>query len=98
MSRRYLLIQIYSRQPVTREQFTEALTTAILKHFGDVGLSRIEPKVIRFDSHESKAVVAYAKNCADEMQAALALIREIGESEASALSMKASGTIKGLKS
>ena len=96
--RRYLLIKVCSRQPVTREQITEALTTAILKHFGDVGLSRIEPKLIRFDSHESKAVVAYAKNYADEIQVALALICEIGESEASALSLKTSGTIKGLKS
>jgi RNase P/RNase MRP subunit POP5 len=98
MSKRYLLIRLCSKHPVTREQFAEALTSGILKHFGDVGLSRIEPKLILFDPDDSKVVVAYAKNYAIEMHAALAFISEIGGSEASALSLKASGTIKSLKS
>jgi RNase P/RNase MRP subunit POP5 len=94
MSRRYLLIKVCSTAAVTGEQFTQALTASILKYFGEVGLSRINPKLIRFD--ESKAIVAYAKDHAGEMQAALALICQIGDSEVSTLPLKASGTIKGL--
>ena len=96
MSRRYLLVQVCSRQPVTGDQFAEALATSILKHFGRVGLSRIDPKLIRFDSHASKAIVSCAKNSTDEMQAALALCQIYG-SESSAVSLKVSGTIKGLR-
>ncbi len=96
MSRRYLLIKVCSTAAVTGEQFTQALTASILKYFGEVGLSRINPKLIRFDSDESKAIVAYAKDYASEMQAALALICQIGDSEVSTLPLKASGTIKGL--
>ena len=96
MSRRYLLIKVCSTVSVTEEQFTKALTASILKYFGEVGLSRIDPKLIRFDSDKSKAIVAYAKNHASEMQVALALICQIGDSEASTLPLKASGTIKGL--
>ena len=96
MSRRYLLIKVCSTAAVTGEHFTQALTASILKYFGEVGLSRINPKLIRFDSDESKAIVAYAKDHAGEMQAALALICQIGDSEVSTLPLKASGTIKGL--
>jgi len=96
MSRRYLLVKVCSTVSVTEEQFAQALSASILKYFGEVGLSRIDPKLIRFDSHGSKAVLAYAKNHVDEIQVALALIAHIGDSEASTLPLRVSGTIKGL--
>ena len=96
MSRRYLLVKLCSKASVTEEQFTRALSTSILRSFGEVGLSHIDPKLIRFDSRESKAIVAYAKNYGDEMQVALGLVSQIGNSEVSTLPLKTSGTIKGL--
>ena len=96
MTRRYLHVKICSPVTVTEEQFVQALTTSIVKYFGEVGLSRIAPKLIRFDSHRSCVVVAFAKDHVVEMQAALAFIRRIGESEALTLPLKTSGTIKGL--
>ena len=96
MTRRYLLIKICSPASVTEEQFSQAMAASIMRYFGEVGLSRIAPKLIRFNSHESSAVVACAKDHANEMQAALAFIRQVGESEALMLPLKTSGTIKGL--
>ena len=69
---------------------------SIVKYFGEVGLSRIAPKLIRFDSRRSIIVVAFTKDRVVEMHAALAFIRQIGESEALMLPLKTSGTIKGL--
>jgi RNase P/RNase MRP subunit POP5 len=89
-------IKIWSLVTVTEEQFAQALTASIVKYFGEVGLSRIAPKLIRFDSRRSSVVVAFAKDHMVEMQAALAFIRQVGESEALVLPLKTSGTIKGL--
>ena len=96
MSRRYMRIKICSPGTITKEQFAQALTASIVKYFGEVGLSRIAPKLIRFDSRRSSVVVAFAKEHVVEIQAALAFIRQIGESEALVLPLKTSGTIKGL--
>ncbi|MGD0422708.1 MAG: Rpp14/Pop5 family protein [Candidatus Bathyarchaeia archaeon] len=96
MSRRYVRIKICSPTTVTEEQFAQALTVSIVKYFGEVGLSRIAPKLIRFDSRKSSVVLAFAKDHVVEMQTALAFIRQVGESEALVLPMRTSGTIKGL--
>jgi len=96
MSRRYLQIKICSEITVTEEQFSRTLTASILKYFGEVGLSRVAPKLIRFEPYKSTAIVAFAKDYVVEVQAALALIRQIGESETLMLPLKTSGTIKGL--
>ncbi|HUO42966.1 MAG TPA: Rpp14/Pop5 family protein [Methylomirabilota bacterium] len=96
MSRRYLQITIRSKSSVTEEQFSQALNASIIRYFGEIGLSRIAPKLIRFDSRKSNAVVAFAKDHTVEMQAALAFISQVGESETVMLPLKTSGTIKGL--
>ena len=96
MTRRYLHIKILSAGTVTEEQFLQALTASIVKYFGEVGLSRIAPKLIRFDARSSRAVVAFMKEHVVEMQVALAFIRQIGESEALTMPLKTSGTIKSL--
>jgi len=98
MSRRYVQIKICSHVTVTEEQVTQALTGSIVRTFGEVGLSRIAPKLIHFDSRNSTAVLAFAKDHAVEMQAALAFIRQMGESEVLMMPLKTSGTIKGLSS
>lgn len=96
MSRRYVQIKICSTVTVTDEQFAQALTASIVKYFGEVGLSRIAPRLIGFDLRRSTVVVAFAKDHVVEMQAALAFIRQVGDSEALMLPLKTSGTIKGL--
>lgn len=98
MIRRYIQIKICSHVTVTEEQITQALTGSIVRTFGEVGLSRIAPRLIRFDSRKSTAVLAFAKDHTVEMQVALAFIRQIGESDALLLPLKTSGTIKGLSS
>ncbi len=96
MKRRYLLIKIISERPLSGEQFGTAVTSSVRRFFGEIGLSRIDPKLVRFDSQESKAVVACRKEGTSELQAAIALISEASEMPISPLIVRISGTIKGL--
>ena len=97
MTRRYFLIKLLSDQPLSSEQFGSALTGAVQRYFGELGLSRIEPKLIRFDPQESEAVVACKKEGAGEFEAAIALMSNLSGSSITPLTIRASGTIKSLR-
>ena len=97
MTRRYFRVRICSSQPVTGEQFIATLTASLRKYFGEVGLSTVNPRLIRFDARKSEAIVACQKDREDQLQAALGLINQIGGSEVALLSLRVSGTIRGLR-
>lgn len=97
MTRRYFRIRICSSQPVTGEQFAATLTASLQKFFGEVGLSTVNPRLIRFDARKSEAIVACQKGREDQLQAALALINRTGGAEVAPLTLRVSGTIKGLR-
>lgn len=61
------------------------------KHFGDFGLARIDPKLVRFNARKAEAIVACRRNGAEDLEAAMALIPE-----AAPITIRMSGTIKGL--
>jgi len=97
MTRRYLRIRVFSSQPVTEDRFFLTLTSSLQKFFGEVGLNDVDPRMIRFDTRTSEAVVACQKGHEDQLHAALALINRIGSAEVAPLTLQVSGTIKGLK-
>lgn len=96
MSKRYLLIKIVSDKPLSRDQFRIALTDSARRNFGEIGLSRIDPKVVRYDGTESRAIVACRAGTSNELQAAVALISEASGSPIAPLVVGVSGTIKAL--
>ena len=96
MARRYVLTRIVSEHPVTEEQLGSALIATIRKGFGEIGLARIGPKLIRFDSGKSLAVIACTSGMIDELQAAIGLMSGCGEQPVASLVIQVSGTIKGL--
>jgi len=96
MARRYLLVKVVSERPLSSEQFGTALIGSVRRCFGEVGLSRIDPKLVRFDPNQSEAIVACKRDGASELQAAIALISEASEVSIVPLVLRVSGTIKGL--
>jgi RNase P/RNase MRP subunit POP5 len=96
LTRRYFLVKILSQQPVSEEQFGRALTDSVRRYFGEIGLCRVDPRLIRFDEKESRAVVACRKEGASEMEAAIGLISGLSGAATAPITMKMSGTIKGL--
>ncbi len=94
MGKRYVLVNVLSDAPLAKETFQIALANSVRRLFGDFGLARIDAKVVSFDATSSKAIVACTKEGIEELQAAIGLISDAG---ITALTVKVSGTIKGLR-
>ena len=96
--KRYHLIKIRGEKSsaITDEQFTFALITSIRKYFGEVGISTLDPRLIKYDVQSGTAIVACEKNHEEKLQAATALVKEINSTPVALLIVRASGTIKGL--
>jgi RNase P/RNase MRP subunit POP5 len=73
------------------------VTNSVRKYFGEMGLTRIEPKLIRYDPARSEAVVACAKEGAEDFQAAIALISDKSTNRITPITLRVSGTLKGLR-
>jgi len=97
MTRRYFLLKVVSDRLVSGEEFGGALSDSVQKHFGLFGLSRIDPKLIRFDSGPSQAVVGCTKEGAQDLQTAIALISDVSNAPIAPITLRVSGTIKGLR-
>jgi RNase P/RNase MRP subunit POP5 len=96
MARRYLLVKVVSDRPLSSDQFAAALIGSVRRCFGEIGLSRIDPRLVRFNPNRSEAIVACKKDRASELQAAIALTSEASEVSIAPLVLRVSGTIKGL--
>ena len=97
MSKRYFLVKTISEKNLSREQFEIALVASVRKLFGEFGLARIRPKVVRFDETSYEAIVACNREGAEDLQAAIGLISSISEATVIVMTIRISGTIKGLK-
>ena len=86
-----------SKHDLTRDQFELDLMSSVRRLFGEFGLARIAPKVVRFDASRSEAILACNKEGAEDLQAAVGLISGTSETAVIALTVRISGTIKGLK-
>ncbi len=96
MPKRYLLVKVISERPLSREQFGDAVIDSVRRNFGEIGLSRIDPKLVRYDVDRSSAVVACRKGGETELQAAMALITESLGTSLVPMVLRVSGTIRAL--
>ena len=96
MSRRYVLVRIVSDHTVTEEQFGGALMAAVRRSFGEIGLARIGPRIVKFDTATLLTVIACKQEMVAELEAAVALIPSCGGGSVTPLVIQVSGTIKGL--
>jgi RNase P/RNase MRP subunit POP5 len=98
MTRRYFLVEVVSGRALSGEEFGRALAEVVQKYFGLFGLSRIDPRLIRFDAAQSLAIVGCTKEGAQDLQAAMALMSDVSDSPVAPITLRVSGTIKGLRS
>lgn len=97
MAKRYLLVKVVSKFKLPPERFEVALTESVRRCFGEFGLARIGPRVIRFDAARSEAVVACNKEGVEDLQAAIGLVPDQAEGTVTAITTRVSGTLKGLR-
>jgi RNase P/RNase MRP subunit POP5 len=97
MSKRYLLVKVVSEHSLTRELFEMEVTSSVRRLFGEFGLARIAPRVLRFDVPRSEAIVSCNKEGAEDLQTAIGLSSGPSETAVLALTIRVSGTIRGLR-
>jgi RNase P/RNase MRP subunit POP5 len=97
MTRRYVLVKVVSEAKLTDQQFHEALNNSVRTNFGEFGFSRIDPKIIDFDTDSATGIVACERNATSELEAAIALITKYSEIPMTALVLRVSGTVKAIR-
>jgi RNase P/RNase MRP subunit POP5 len=70
---------------------------SIRRSFGEFGLARIAPKLIKFDATRSEAIVGCSKDGTEDLQASIGLIPDSQETTITAITLRVSGTLKGLR-
>lgn len=88
------MVKVICERPLPKETLEAALANSVRRLFGDFGLARINPRVVRFDATRSRAIVACNKEGTEDLEAAIGLI---SEATITALTLKVSGTIRGLR-
>ncbi len=96
MSRRYLLVKLVSEKPLSREEFGNVMMDSVRRNFGQIGLTRIDPRLVRYDAARSNAIIACKRGSETELQAAMALISESSGTPVAPLVLHVSGTIRAL--
>lgn len=96
MSKRYLLVKVASERPLSRDEFGSAVIESVRRNFGEMGVARIDPRIVRYDTDQSKAIVSCRTGGAVELQAAIGLISKATETPCVPLVLRVSGTIKAL--
>lgn len=97
MVRRYVLVKVLSDNRMSADQFNEVLTQSVRKSFGEIGYVGVNPKLIRFDADRSEAIVACEREKVTELQTALALTTDSFGAKIALVTLRVSGTIKGLR-
>lgn len=97
MTKRYILVKVICKRTLSGEQFGSALMDSVRRYFGEFGLARVAPKMIRFDATKSEAIVACNREGTEDLQAAIGLISDAPEAAITAITMRVSGTIKSLR-
>jgi RNase P/RNase MRP subunit POP5 len=94
--RRYLALEIDSQEPVSSQQFMDALWKQVTKLYGEYGASRTGLVLIDYEEGKRFAIVRVALQTLDVVRTALASITTIDSKPAAILVITASGTIKSL--
>jgi RNase P/RNase MRP subunit POP5 len=97
MPRRYLLVKVLHGGALTDQQFHDAINTSVRIHFGDIGFSRIDPRIIKTYQSTSTSIVSCERSALRELESALALMTDCGGTSVTVIVLAVSGTIKGLR-
>jgi RNase P/RNase MRP subunit POP5 len=81
---------------VSEQQFLDALTTAGMKYFGQIGFASMEARLIRFNHETCEAIVACQRDKAHDFLTVLSLVTETSGSPLAFLVVVTSGTIRSL--
>ncbi len=94
--RRYLSLQIECKDGLQERDVADALWGAVLRLFGEVGLSETGLYLVHFDSGDNRAVLRCSHNSLPMVRAAVASITRIDGEPAAVHVLRVSGSLKAL--
>lgn len=98
MGRRYLKFSVEGSNKFREEEVYDAVQKGVVYLYGVLGLSQIEPVLIRFDEDERRGILRCNRSHLREMRASLSFITSVAGFAAAFHVVRASGTIKALRS
>ena len=97
LKKRYILFS-YSGADKDEESIKRAIYAEALKFFGELGLSYVALKLVKYDQKSKSGVLRCERNHLDKTLGFLALLSSLDGSEARLSAVKSSGTLKSLES
>lgn len=94
--RRYLALEIDSKEPISSSELMDAVWNAVGKLYGEYGASRTGLKMIDYDAERRFLVVRATHTAVEMVRTALASITRIGNKPVAIHVLAVSGTIKAL--
>ncbi len=97
--KRYILFQVISEEPIVYEDLEQAIWNQFLDTFGELGVSRLDMRIIRnlYSQEKQTCVISCNNTAVQQVIAGLGLLSRLGDSRIIIKILKVSGTIKGLK-
>lgn len=94
--RRYLALKIEGKEQLQQREVADALWNAVLRLFGEVGLSQAGLYLVHFDSEKNHGVLRCSHKALPLVRAAVASITKIGDNSAAVHMLRVSGSLKAL--
>jgi ribonuclease P/MRP protein subunit POP5 len=97
--KRYILFQVISEEPIVYEELEQAIWNQFLDTFGELGVSRLDMKLVKdlYDPGKQTCVISCNNNSVQQVLAGLGLISRLGDRRIIIKILKVSGTIRGLR-
>jgi RNase P/RNase MRP subunit POP5 len=94
--RRYLALKVDCAEPPESRAVSDAVWNAVLRFFGEVGVSQAGLFFIRFDEKTNYAVLRCSHKALPMVKAAIASITKIADAPAAIHVLRVSGSLKSL--
>lgn len=94
--RRYLALEIDSKETFNPREFMSAVWDAVLKLYGEYGASWTGLALIDYDAETKFVILRTAHTAVDMVRSALASITKIGDKPVAVHVLRVSGTIRTL--
>lgn len=93
--KRYLVFEVLAKNDVSRDELIKEVVSASHSLYGDIGVSRISPKLLDFDG--KSGILRCAQDRVNEARAILATVNSVNGAPLALSVVGVSGTIKAAK-
>lgn len=97
MKRRYLALEVVSKQPTNERAVMNAIWNALLQLFGEYGASQTNISLIKYDPQRNYTIVRCSPKALERVRASIASVTQINGEPVCINVLGVSGTLKALR-